>query len=216
MPYYDELMLAKDDEETRRVLLHCIHDEGDGIYNLLQARDLDKTDSLLPRLQKLAFSYGCFLKRAHEDGLHMALLENWDDVRKAYEEACGAYLSEPACSSSPLATLLFRSFLIVTRREGAEGDRWLWEPHESSGVVTVLHPALLEMLQAQIHYLLTSFTTVAAKELAAPGSRSFRDLVWQEYIDLATIQMPLSGLISSRSYQVRDQRASQTEETQRV
>ncbi len=45
VPYYDELMLAKDDEETRRVLLHCIHDEGDGIYNLLQACDLDKTDS---------------------------------------------------------------------------------------------------------------------------------------------------------------------------
>ena len=75
----------------------------------------------------------------------------------------------------------------------------MWEAHEPSCAVTVLHPALLEMLQAHILYLLTSFMTIAARELRAPGARSFRDLVWQGYVDLAAIQMPLSGLIKDRN-----------------
>ncbi|MBU4401025.1 MAG: hypothetical protein KKE86_17055, partial [Planctomycetes bacterium] len=199
VPYYEELMLAKDDEETRRVLLHCIHDEGDRVCNLLSARDLDKHDALLPIVQKLAFEYDRFIQDAKTNGLHTALLDVWDGLRKTYEQACDAYLRNPTCASSPLAALLFRSFQIIARRRSEEGDRWMWEAHEPSCAVTILHPALLEMLQAHILYLLTSFTTIAARELRAPGARSFRDLVWQGYVDLAAIQMPLSGLIKDRN-----------------
>ena len=199
VPYYGELLLAKDDEETRRVLMHCIHEEGPSIQNLLSARDLDKQDPLLPSVQKLAFEYDRFIQRAGADGIHAALLDAWDGLRKAYEQAYGAYLEDPGCGSSPLAALLFRAFQIIARRRPAEGDRWIWEAHEPSCAVTVLHPALLEMLQAQILYLLTSFTAAAVRELKAPGARSFRDLIWQGYVDLAAIQMPLSGLIKDRN-----------------
>ena len=64
VPYYEELILAKDDEETRRVLLQCIHDEGDGVNNLLKVRDLDSQDPLLPPVQKLAFEYDRFMQAA--------------------------------------------------------------------------------------------------------------------------------------------------------
>ena len=199
VPYYEELMLAKDDEETRRVLLHCVHDEGDRICNLLDASDLDDHDPLVPATHKLAFEYDRFIQKAKTDGLHAALLDAMDGLRKAYEQAYGAYVRDPTCESSPLAALLFRSFLIIARRRAAEGERWMWEAHEASCAVTVLHPALLEMLQAHVHYLLTSFTTVAANELKSPGARAFRDLVWQGYVDLAAIQMPLSGLIKDQN-----------------
>jgi DNA phosphorothioation-dependent restriction protein DptH len=197
--YYEELMLAKDDEEARRVLLHCVHDERDAVYNLLKATDVDSHDPLLPKVQKLAFAYDHFIQTARTDGLHTALLQNWDEVRKNYEQAFQSYLEDPSSGRSPMAALLFRAFLIVRRRESAEGDRWMWEPYEPSCTVTVLHPALLEMLQAQIQYLLTSFTSVAASELTAPGTRRFRDQVWRGYVDLARIQMPLSGLIKDRN-----------------
>jgi len=198
-PYYEELMLAKDDEETRRVLLHCIREEGNGVENLLSAGDLDSHDPLLPKIRHLASVYDQFLQNAKNDGLHAALLDQWDDLRKACEQAGGAYLNDPDCVSSPLAAFLFRTFLIIARRSGAEGDRWMWETHEPSCVVTVLHPALLEMLRAQISYLLATFSSVAARELRRPGSRGFRDVVWQGYVDLATIQMPICGLIKDRN-----------------
>ena len=65
--------------------------------------------------------------------------------------------------------------------------------------VTVLHPALLEMLQAHILYLLTAFSTMAGRELRSPGIRSFREPLWQGYVDLSTIQTPLSGLLKDRN-----------------
>lgn len=198
-PYYEELMLAKDDEETRRVLLHCIREEGEGVENLLSAGGLDSHDSLLPKIRHLASVYDHFLQNAKNDGLHSALLDQWDDLRKACEQAGGTYLNDPKCFSSPLATFLFRAFMIIARRSSAEGDRWMWEAHEPSCVVTVLHPALLEMLRAQVDYLLATFSTVAARELCKPGSRGFRDVVWQGYVDLATIQMPICGLIKDRN-----------------
>ena len=199
VPYYEELMLAKDDEETRRVLLHCVHERGNGIRNLLGAPELDSRDPMLPKLHKLAFSYDRFIQDAKTAGLHCALQGSWNDVRRAYEDACGAYLTIPSSASSPLAALMFRSFLVLGGRDASESDRWMWEPYEPSCLVTVLHPALLEMLQAQIHYLITSFCTIAASELSAPGARSFREEAWQGYVDLAAIQMPLSGLIKDRN-----------------
>jgi len=199
VPYYEELILAKDDEETRRVLLQCIHDEGDGANNLLKARELDTGDPLLPPVKKLAFEYDRFMQRAKSDGIHAALLDAWDELRKAYENAADAYLADPACADSPVASMLFRAFLVIARRRAFESDRWVWDTFEPSCAVTVLHPALLEMLQAHILYLLTAFSTIAGRELRSPGARSFRDSLWQGYVDLATIQTPLSGLLTDRN-----------------
>ena len=199
VPYYEELILAKDDEETRRVLLQCVHDESDGVGNLLKAREIDPGDPLLPATQELAFEYDRFMQMAKSDGIHAALLDAWSSLRKAYEKAADAYLSEPVCADSPIATLIFRAFLMIARRSSFESDRWVWDAYEASGAVTVLHPALLEMLHAHVLYLLTAFSTVAGRELRSPGTRSFRDALWQGYVDLAAIQTPLSGLLKDRN-----------------
>jgi hypothetical protein len=106
VPYYEELMLAKDDEETRRVLLHCIHDEGDRICNLFHASDLDGHDPLVPAIRKLAFKYDRFIQTAKAEGLHAALLHAMDGLRNAYEQACDAYVSDPACAEASLTTRL--------------------------------------------------------------------------------------------------------------
>jgi len=199
VPYYEELILAKDDEETRRVLLQCVHDESDGVGNLLKARDLDQNDPLLPAIQKLAFEYDRFMQMAKSDGIHAALLDAWSSLRKAYEKAADAFLSDPVCADSSIAPLIFRAFLVIARRPSYESGRWVWDAFEASGAVTVLHPALLEMLHAHVLYLLTAFLTAAGRELRSPGSRSFRDTLWQGYVDLAAIQTPLSGLLKDRN-----------------
>ena len=199
LPYHEELMLAKDDEETRRILLQCIQDEKNCVFNMLAISDLDRSDPLLQPMQKLAFEYDKFMQNAQTAGLHAALCGDCESLRQTYEQACDAYLCEPQYRNSPLATLLYRAFLIVQQRPSAEGERWIWEAFEPSGVITILHPAMLEMLQAHIHYLLTCFSTAGGRELRAPGARAFRDVIWQNYVDLATIQMPLFGLIKDRN-----------------
>lgn len=199
LPYHEELMLAKDDEETRRILLQCIQDEKNSTFNMLAISNLDRSDPLLPLMQKLAFDYDKFIQNAQTDGLHASLFSHCESLRQSYEEVCDAYLREPQYKNSPLATLLYRAFLIIQQRSSEEGERWIWEASEPSGVVTILHPSMLEMLQAHISYLFTCFCTAADQELKAPGTQAFREVVWQNYVDLAAIQMPLFGLIKDRN-----------------
>ena len=123
----------------------------------------------MPPIQELAFEYDRFMQMAKAAGIHAALLDAWSDLRKAYEKAADAYLSESACADSPVAKLIFRAFLMIARRPSFESDRWVWDAFEASGAVNVLHPALLEMLHAHVLYLLTAFSTVAGRELRSPG-----------------------------------------------
>lgn len=197
-PYHEELIFSKDDDETRRILLQGIREEEDGCSDLLKATELDKRDPLLPGIRKLAHEYCRFLQHAREHGLHDALLKMWEVLRKAYEGVADAYLRTAACAKSPLVTLLYRAFLFVENRSSVELDRWIWEAAESSGVITVLHPALLEMLQAHILYLLSSFSIIAGEELRSPGLNSFKESRWRGYVDLAAVQTPLTGLLENK------------------
>jgi len=195
VPYYEELLLAKDDEETRRILMQCIQDEGGKAHNLLSASGFNDGGILLHHIQEIGNAYEHFLVAAKEKGLHASLIDEWIPLRQAYEKACSTFLTDESCSHSPLATMLLRAFLIIRKRHKAEADRWVWQPYEQSGVVTVLHPALLEMLEAHIQYLLACFNNALAREFRTSTPRSFHEGVWQSYVDLAAIQMPLTGLI---------------------
>lgn len=198
-PHYDELMLAKDDEETLRILLLCVQADDNKVFNLLAADEAAvHYGPMLECLKKLAVNYCAFLKKACEHGLHAALLDgSWDELRKAYEAACEAYIGDEANnatdSKSPFAPMLFRAFLGIRERSGFRGTTWAWEPHEQSAVVTVLHPALLEMLKAQVQFFLTCFNSLAARALSE--GQNLGDDAWEWLVDLATIQMPVSGLI---------------------
>lgn len=197
VPYYEELMLAKDAEETTRVLQQALESPDSRVLNLLEAPNLPDDDPLLWRMEDLGRKYVHFLAHAREHGLHAALLDAWQPVSHAYREAAAYYLHDAAGRKSFLGPLLFRAFLLVADRK-RDDNEWFWEGFEPSAIVTLLHPALLEMIQAQAQYLRVYFPRLAARELQAPGSRSFRNTIWGNYLDLASLYTPLCGLLVSR------------------
>jgi DNA phosphorothioation-dependent restriction protein DptH len=203
LPYYEELVRAKDDDEIRRVLLHCIREEDGVFFNMLSLPWLSTNDPLLPYLKGLAEAYAKFLEKINYDGLHAAFQgdapgqkSHWDLLRQAYESAGLAHISHDAgCQGSPMAAMLMRAFLIIQQRPRNLGDAWTSSKYERSGVATVLHPAVLEMLHAHIEYLFACFNHAAVQELTAKPNKSFPIERWQRYVGLAAIQMPLSGLL---------------------
>ncbi len=205
--YYEELIRARDDDETRRVLLHCTRDDDETVVNMLSQQWLQANDPLLPYLKKLAEAYGKYLKSAKSSGIHSAFLsENpgkkspWDELRQAYENATKAFVNDnPKCKKSPMAAMLMRAFLILSRRSMNQGDAWTTAKFERSGVATVLHPAVLEMLDGHIKYLFACFNHAVVQEIAKKPSESFKLERWQSYLDLAAIQMPITGLISDEN-----------------
>lgn len=200
LPYYEELLRAADDEETRRVMLHCIRDartEGSRLTNLLSREWLDSHDSLLPSLKALAEKYQLFVCAAFEKGLHGALFcQEWTELRQAYSAACRVVVESTEGAESQMAAILLRCFLIVQRRSRQTSGAWGTEPFERSGVTTVLHPSLLEMLEAQILFLFSCFNAAGGREQRREDRRrSFAEKIWSSYVDLASIQAPIIGLL---------------------
>lgn len=201
--YHEELIRAKDDEETRRVLLHAIRDEDADSTNMLSKKWLETHDPLLEHFKDLARAYQAFLVKARNDGLHSVFHKNqehgetpWDHLRKAYKAASRAYMENEQCKNSIVAPMLMRAFLIVKPRPGIESHTWVTETYESSGVATVLHPSVLEMMLSRNLFLFACFNYAAPREWTARKSKkSFSPSKWQDYLDLAYIQLPIAGLI---------------------
>jgi DNA phosphorothioation-dependent restriction protein DptH len=200
LAYYEELMIAKDEDEICRVLSHCVNEcrPGDDAFMVNLFLDVWQraNDPFAQYLQKVCLSYREFIEDAHVNGLYTALhLGETVEIFQAYKEAAEAFTKKdnPVKNSVKLASMLMRAFLVLPDKRKSDATRWTVAKHEPSAIVTVLHPALLEMLQAQVAFLFSAFSTVATSEFNS--KRPFKDSKWHYYADMSTIQMPLAGLL---------------------
>lgn len=195
VPYFEELMLAKDEDEVNRVLQLALQDsDAPKIFNLLDAHNIDAKDKMVPLLKKLGYEYARFISRAREDGIFTAL-EGFTSLEKAFRGAYSTFLHDPECLHSQVAPLLFKAFFVVGERRDTEGSYWMWRAHEPSLAVTPLHPALIEMIFHQHAYLCESFVVAARQGLRESGGKWFNERRWADIEDLAQIQWPLQGTL---------------------
>lgn len=204
--YFEELLQATADEEVQRVLLHAIRDERESngaLTNLLSGEWSKIDDPLSPKLKLLAEKYDRFVSAASSNGLFATIFSTqpeWPNLRKAYTESFEAALALTDIAQSSLIGMLTRAFLVVEQRSLNLDDTWYADLHERSGVATILHPSVVEMLEAQVVYLTRCFNFATNKEFSKTPSRdSFKAHIWRTYVDLSKIQSPLTGLLSDES-----------------
>jgi len=203
LEHFDELMHATGEEELYRVLQYSLRHENSRIENLLPSKSIPEDrfpNKFRGALSQLGAAYARFLQEAARKGLYAALLNQnlWTSLRDAYIETSRLILSDPACGERDFAALLFRAFLGV-RRPATSDTGWQWRPYEESACVTVLHPALLEMLQAQSQYLAACFNAAFRREWRKPYRQAFRPSAWWGMVDLARVRFPLCGLLKDRN-----------------
>lgn len=206
IPYFEELLQATADEEVRRVLLHAIRDERESsaaLTNLLSGDWSKVEDPLSSSLKRLSEKYDRFVTSASANGLFATIFSDspeWTELRKTYTDAFEEALALPDISASSLVGMLTRFFLIVESRPLNLDNTWYADVHERSGVATILHPSVVEMLEAQIVYLTRCFNFTVDKELSkTPSKDSFKAHIWRAYVDLSSIQSPLTGLLNDES-----------------
>ncbi len=200
LPYYEELLYVTDEEETRRVMMHCIREARPDEHkwtNLLQPEWLASKDPLLPVLKKLADKYAKYLTLAQTQGLHAALFgDSWKELRQAYADCYRYFLEDPNGTDTQMAGMLLRLFLVVQRRKGKDCSVWGCETYEQSAIATILHPAVLEMLEAQVIFLFRSFESALSLELErADRNKGFSESIWAGTMSMAAIHSPLVGLL---------------------
>ena len=205
--YYEELLQATADEEIRRVLLHSIRDERENknaLTNLLSGDWAHENDPLSSKLKILAEKYDTFIGDAACNGIFSTIFVNqsvWTDMRRAYADVFEEASSMTDIGQSSLVGMLTRAFLIIEPRPLCLGNTWHADFHERSGVATILHPSVVEMLEAQMIYLTRCFNYAANKELGqTPGKDAFKAHIWRAYVDLSSIQSPLSGLLFNQQH----------------
>jgi DNA phosphorothioation-dependent restriction protein DptH len=198
IPYFEELMLAKDEEDANRVLAHGIGDIDSRVVDLygpISSEFDSKEKAFDDRLKALSHNYYKFVALAEEKSIYHALKENWDELRHSLEKAFEFYLAEDSPVQTDKGIILSRAFLVVNERTVMDSLQWIWQPYEAAAAVTVLHPSLLELLHARIRYLFDCFNSEAVRQLKTTEIRFFKKSTWEYYLDLSAIKMPLCGLL---------------------
>lgn len=201
LPYYDEILKTTSHDELRRVFLHSLRDsasEGSFLRNLLSGTWLKHEDKLLPHYKILAEKYYLFIKAAKKDGLIFALTDPsiWDVLRQQYEDVLDLISSNDQMLRSPMAGMILRAFMVIREREKDGSEAWYGEAYEKSGIITVLHPSLLEMLQSQLVYQISCFNYAVTAETEKDKWRdAFKRHIWQSYLDLSQIRTPINCIL---------------------
>jgi len=198
IPYFEELMLAKDEEEANRVLMHGVREEKRIVIDLLEPilSDLGADEKDFgERLKALSHNYNQFVSLASERGMYTALAEGWDALRCSLEQAFNVYLENDSPVQRDKGVILARAFLMVNAHSSMDDGKWVWQPYETAAAITVLHPALLELIHARVLYLFDCFNAEVVRQLATTDSKHFKKSTWDYYLDLSTIKMPLCGLL---------------------
>ncbi|MBR4189795.1 MAG: DUF87 domain-containing protein [Kiritimatiellae bacterium] len=207
LPYYRELLLSREGEETSRVLDAALRAlDGETFLSNVFTRDWREHSSAKPMkglLDELSKQFRIFLRDCRERGIHDVIgQEATVPFVKAYQEAVEAFayggkdLPDGVTEAREVGAMLMRAFLFVDSEHGGESvNTWGVEKFEPSAVVTILHPALVEMLQAQWVFLLDAFAKAAENEYRrGQAGKAFKDRVWTGYADLADVKAPLVGL----------------------
>ncbi len=194
VPFFNELMLTRSDEDANRILLQCLRSDQCDMLDLLAAPELPPNDPLLPDIKSLSHEYGRFVKTVHEQGFYKGLEGGWP-LLTAFQTAYKKYVSTGPAADSETGPLLFKAFLTLGTESMNRSERWQWDPFEPSAVVTALHPSLIEMLEHQTAFLCDVFCHAVEQDLAVTRLRSFTDRKWMHILDLTKIKLPLSGLL---------------------
>lgn len=194
VPFFNELMLTRSEEDANRILLQCLRSDQCEMLDLLHAPELPPSDPLLSDLRNLAFEYGRFVKTVHEDGFYKGLESGWK-LLAAFQTAYKKFVTPGPGAISDTGPLLFKAFLTLGADSIKRTDRWHWDPFEPAAVVTALHPSLIELLEHQRAFLCDVFCHAVEQDLAVTRSRSFTDRKWTHILDLARIKLPLTGLL---------------------
>ena len=200
--FYRELMMARDTDEIRRVLNHCLTacDDPTKFGTMLMTPewwDEPSTAAAKPYFLALTQSYSNFVGEVCEKGLYkvLALGGETPQLFNAYSKLAEGYVEkDPALEAAhKLAAMFMRAFLVVEQRPGQDVNEWSVKEFEPSAIVTVLHPAMLEMLQAQLVFLFSSFSRIVSRELTCE-EHAFAADHWSYYLDMAEMKMPITGM----------------------
>jgi len=191
---YDEVFFATDPIEANRILKNGM--DGFSVKELYPDELKERVKKEFPQvhelIRKLREAYWQCLLRIEKNGLFAALEYAVSNLLEAYRALVSEIVANPALANSDIANAVYKAYLIGPR------DTDIYAHYLPSAIVTMLHPSMLELVQAREMYLRTSFPQVLASALAEHQRHSLEDSI-EVLLGMVELQRPLACLIVDRA-----------------
>lgn len=193
--YMNEIFMAKEAEDVIRILNQGMEKSALAIKDLMTSPCSNLEKVLMKRIFELTNHYQMFLGEYSRDGFFIAL-DGFDALRRAYQRLFEEYLEQHF--ESNLGAQLMKAFFILPQQY-TEMANWRGRKYLQCGIVTPLHPALLQMIHHQHSYLCKSFNNEVNRGLREIGQRGMALGHWYRVIDLSDMKWPVLGVLQNNS-----------------
>lgn len=180
----------KTDSESDDFFEGLIWDSEYGI-NASNILDLNADDNIKNKFYSLRACYENFINCAATNGIYFAIVnEKSIGFCKEYQNILKELSSEERLNQQSLRIRMLKAYWIMDKKDTEEEQ--LSNKNFKAGCLSILHPAMIEMLYAQICYIRDNVAALLriGKDEGDPEKRITEDQ-WQRIEDLSTIQAPI-------------------------
>ena len=181
---------AADEEEANRLLSNAL--TGLKVENLMEdLNDFPFPFDLTEALRVFISNYYEWLSGYVERG-YFSAIQHYHHIEKSYESLVEKLLDKNLNGSQDILPRFYKSFLLL-QDECKAKDSFI-----SSGVVTGLHPAVLEITTAREMFLCSNFTEIITEYMRGGKACDKKaESHFQRMKSLVEIHRPLAGLITN-------------------
>ena len=182
----------KTDSESDEFFYELINDTENGIKAknlLLDSQDVGNELNL--EFRNLYNTYVNFVNSIIEDGLYTSVMgKEAADFRKNYQKILSILSQGDSISNyATIRIRMLKAFWIIDKSKTSQEE--LSNRSFSSGCLSILHPAMVEMLNAQISYISNYVSEYVKEALQDLEKNSITENMWQRIEDFSTVQSPI-------------------------
>lgn len=191
MEKYLEYSKKADDEADAFFELEALNNN-DGLSTVVKdlTEGISISDGNLGNLIAcLSRKYNEYISAFCNDGFYSAVKKKGEDFYKSYSDLLN-YISSSEnilVSYSTLCKRLLRAYWVIDSWHGVDAEA---NNSFSSGILTILHPAVAEMANEQINYQIDQFTKSLINVINNKKANKMRQ-IWDLMIDYSKIQTPI-------------------------
>jgi DNA phosphorothioation-dependent restriction protein DptH len=186
---FSEMFFSSDVKEANRLLML-----GENDLSIINLLDKESVDSCSPQLQsellKICEDYKNFLDEYINKGFYNVIDQPINDLIAQYVNIGNLLIAD--YRENDILNLFYKAFLIIPKTT----DKF--ECHLDTAIVTGLHPATLEILQARAEYLCQAFKEILHDFVSGEEGNLTPNKSFERIFALTEIKRPILGLISNR------------------
>ena len=192
--HVNEMFMAKDAEDVIRIFNQGMEKGSLSVHDLIIISGPDHDDCLIKHVSRLSRCFQAFLGEYAK-----AFSQPWRPnlmICVAISRSAARILKTELGEYIGLKTY---ESIYASSQEYTEAVNWQSRRHLDFGVITALHPALLQMIHHQHTYLCNSFCSRVNKGLGEVGTRGLSLRHWHRLLDLSQIKWPILGILDEQN-----------------